>query len=123
MLVIRRKMEWNKKTTAGETADEYNFTTTVGLTEEEAIRYIADFYGPINQLHQLEEECCELALEASHSAREKSMKIGLIEEVADVEIMIAQVKHLFSICEDDIKEVKEEKLQRQLDRIIKEVER
>ena len=105
-----------------EEVEEYR-TALTGLSEEEAIRYIADFYGPIHQLRQLEEECCELALEASHSAREKSMKIGLIEEVADVEIMIAQIKHLFSIAEEDIREVKAEKIQRQLNRIVEEISR
>lgn len=83
----------------------------------EALHRIADYYGRVSQLHQLEEECCELALEASHSAREKSLRINLIREIADVEIMIDQIKYLYHISEDDVDEVKEEKIERQLNRI------
>lgn len=84
---------------------------------DERIKYIADYYGRENQLHQLMEECCELALEANHSARHKSLKLNMINEIADVEIMIAQVKYLFGISTKDLAEVREYKINRQMERI------
>ena len=90
------------------------------MTYETALHWIADHYGKRTQLHQLMEECCELALEASHSVREKGLRVNLISEIADVDIMIDQIRYLFDIADEDIEEVKREKIERQLDRIAKE---
>ncbi len=84
---------------------------------DERIKIIADKYGKQNQLHQLMEECCELAIEANHSARKQDITINLINEIADVEIMLEQIKYLFNISEKDIEEEKDYKLNRQLERI------
>lgn len=87
--------------------------------EKDKLRMIADHYGIKKQLRQLAEECSELAVEASHSAR-KGLTVGIIEEIADVEIMIEQVKYLGRISEDDIQDVKEAKMERQLERMKEE---
>ena len=84
---------------------------------EERLKTIADHYGKENQLRQLMEECAEVILEASHSIRKDGCTINLIREIADVEIMIEQIKYLFKISEADISEIKEEKIERQMERI------
>ena len=84
---------------------------------KEALKTIADHYGKEEQLHQLMEECCELAMEANHSVRKGSLTVNLISEIADVEIMLSQIKYLFNIADDDIEEVKEAKINRQLQRM------
>ena len=80
---------------------------------------IADHYGIEKQLHQLAEECSELAVEASHSAR-KGVTVKIIEEMADVLLMIEQVVYLANIAIDDIDECIRFKIDRQLDRIKEE---
>ena len=80
---------------------------------------IADHYGIVKQLHQLAEECSELAVEASHSAR-KGVTVKIIEEMADVLLMIEQVVYLSGIAIDDIDECIRFKIDRQLERIKEE---
>ena len=80
---------------------------------------IADHYGIEKQLHQLAEECSELAVEASHSAR-KGVTVKIIEEMADVLLMIEQVVYLANIAIDDINECIQFKIDRQLERIKEE---
>lgn len=83
----------------------------------ERIRVIATHYGLEHQLRQLAEECCELAVEANHSIRRGGITVNLINEIADVEIMIEQIKYLAKIDRDDIDEVKEIKINRQIERM------
>ena len=83
------------------------------------IMEIADHYGIEKQLHQLAEECSELAVEASHSAR-KGTTVKIIEEMADVEIMIEQIVYLAKIDRKDIEECIQYKLERQMKRIEEE---
>ncbi len=85
--------------------------------KHDILKVIAEHYGKECQLRQLMEECAEVILEASHSIRLKGCTVNLIREIADVEIMIEQVKYLFNISEEDIEEIKAEKIERQLGRI------
>lgn len=87
---------------------------------EEELMIIADHYGLENQLRQLAEECSELAVEANHSARKGSVTVRLIEEIADVEIMLDQVRYLAGINESDILETRFYKIERQLKRMRQE---
>ena len=80
---------------------------------------IADHYGIERQLHQLAEECSELAVEASHSAR-KGVTVKIIEEMADVLLMMEQVIYLANIAIDDINECIQFKIDRELERIKEE---
>ena len=80
---------------------------------------IADHYGIVKQLHQLAEECSELAVEASHSAR-KGVTVKIIEEMADVLLMIEQVVYLSGIAIEDIDECISFKIDRQMKRIKEE---
>lgn len=85
------------------------------------IKLIASYYGKEPQLRMLAEECSELAKEALKAIRSKGdNREALIEEMADVEIMLAQIKYLGKIEQSDIDEVKAYKLDRQLERIQKE---
>lgn len=86
---------------------------------DERIKTIADHYGIKKQLRQLAEECSELAVEASHSAR-KGTAVKIIEEIADVQIMIEQIIHLAEIDRCDIQDCINFKLDRQIKRMEKE---
>ena len=88
--------------------------------EKDKLQMIADHYGIKEQLRQLAEECCELAVEANNTAR-KGTTVKLIEEIADVVIMMEQIIYLAGIDRKDIDEVIDYKLNRQLERIRKEV--
>lgn len=87
--------------------------------EKDKLQMIADHYGIKKQLRQLAEECSELAVEASHSAR-KGTTVKIIEEIADVEIMIEQVIYLAKIDKCDIEDCINYKLDRQIKRIKEE---
>ena len=89
------------------------------MIDDERIKTIADHYGIKKQLRQLAEECSELAVEASHSAR-KGTTVKIIEEMADVEIMIEQIIHLAEIDRCDIQDCINFKLDRQMKRMEKE---
>ena len=84
--------------------------------EKDKLQMIADHYGIKEQLRQLAEECCELAVEANHSAR-KGTTVKIIEEIADVVIMMEQIIYLAGIDRKDIDEVIDYKLDRQMKRI------
>ena len=86
------------------------------MIEDERIKTIADHYGIKKQMRQLAEECSELTVEASHSAR-KGTTVKIIEEMADVEIMIEQIIYLAKIDRKDIEECIQYKLERQMKRI------
>ena len=86
------------------------------MIDDERIKIIADHYGIENQMRQLAEECSELAVEASHSAR-IGTTVKIIEEMADVLIMMEQVVYLSGIDRKDIDECIQYKLDRQMKRI------
>ena len=89
------------------------------MIDDERIKTIADHYGIKKQLRQLAEECSELAVEASHSAR-KGTTVKIIEEIADVQIMIEQIIYLAKIDKCDIEDCINFKLDRQMKRMEKE---
>ena len=89
------------------------------MIDDESIKTIADHYGIKKQLRQLAEECSELAVEASHSAR-KGTTVKIIEEIADVQIMIEQIIYLARIDRCDIQDCINFKLDRQMKRMEKE---
>ena len=86
------------------------------MIDDERIKTIADHYGIKNQMRQLAEECSELAVEANHSAR-KGTNVKIIEEIADVLIMMQQVIYLAKIDKCDIEDCINYKLERQMKRI------
>lgn len=80
----------------------------------EDLKYIANHYGLEHQLGKCKEELGEL-IQAIDSLDEKA----IVEEIADVEIMTAQLKQL--MCADRVVDLyKDYKIARQLRRIAEE---
>lgn len=100
---------------------------------DKRITRIAYEYGYDAQSRQCIEEMSELT-QAINKFWRKQLKCGkakwdvavfrnkeyenLVEEIADVEIMLEQMKVLLN-CEDSVMDVKDEKLNRQIERITK----
>lgn len=93
---------------------------------ENKIHRIAIHYGPDSQLDQTIEELAELTVAIrkfirfkENSSRSELVNLfyNLTEEVADVEIMLEQLKYLFPIVAVDVEKIKIEKLDRQIKRI------
>lgn len=89
-------------------------------TREEKIKFIANRYGLYPQLGKLNEECNELAIECIKSINKGEVTRDIVQEIADVEIMIAQIKYLANLDEALIEGAKTYKINRQLMRIQKE---
>lgn len=85
-------------------------------------RVIADYYGYTAQSNQLVEECAELIQAVSKYRRSASLDKAkaldnYIEEIADVEIMLEQMKYLLHVSDADIAKRKAYKIQRTLSRM------
>lgn len=86
---------------------------------------IADHYGYASQINILTEECAEVIQAISKQARcvdgtcEEMEKASddLIEEMADVEIMLEQIKHLLGVNPRYFDLIKAKKVERQMLRI------
>ena len=97
----------------------------MNITEEN--KKIAEHYGFEAQSNQLIEECAELIQAVNKYKRATKEEVltekayvalnNLVEEIADVEIMLGQIKHLLSIPEEDIQGVKIYKINRTKERI------
>ena len=99
----------------------------------EAIKKIADTYGYDAQSRQLIEEMAELMVSINKLWRVekfceskdildiKGFSVpetrNVIEEIADVTIMLEEIKYLLQISDTDINEIIEQKLNRQLERM------
>ena len=78
------------------------------------LRTIANFYGNVNQYNKLQEELEELI-----EAIDEDNLEHIAEEIADVEIMLEQIKYLSNLYET-VKLQKDYKIMRQLQRVHKE---
>ena len=63
------------------------------MTDTEVCRKAVSTWGVDNQLDQAIEECAELICAIRHHRRGRSC--SLVEEIADVEIMISQMRLIF----------------------------
>lgn len=83
---------------------------------------IAEHFGYEQQKNMLIEEQAELiqALNKFDRKRTEEAFNNIIEEIADVELMIDQVKYLLDISQDAIEEIKEDKIRRTKERIKRE---
>lgn len=97
------------------------------MTYESAIALIEGRYGEENQLIQTAEECAELAkaaikryrvlaAQAPCSESLTTSRAALIEEIADVLIMIEQIVYIEDF-ENDVWKMVDHKIERQLERI------
>lgn len=80
------------------------------------LEYIADYYGFDNQAYQTIEEMSELTKELCKWKRFHNNKDAVIEELADVQLMLWQLQYLIG-CENKVLEIIEEKEKRQMQRI------
>ena len=82
------------------------------------VEKIALHYGFAEQSRQTIEEMAELTVAISkiHRGWGKETYNNLIEEIADVEIMLEQLKYLSNSCYQ-VRNIKKQKIQRQLNRI------
>lgn len=97
---------------------------------QDKIKRIANHYGLAKQQRQLAEECGELIQATSKYMRFQEESYAstvdwtylqnVIEEIADVEVMLDEIKYLLHINSDAIKAIKEKKVNRQIERIEKE---
>lgn len=78
---------------------------------------IIKHYGTEKQLDMVVEECAEL-IQAISKFKRKGVECvdNLIEEIADVEIMLTQLKLIFN-CKCEVAHIFNEKIKRQLERI------
>jgi len=85
------------------------------LTEEFTERLYKkaiDKYGALMQTVVAIEEMAELQKELSKALRSKENYCNLVEEIADVEIMLAQIKIIYDISDGDVIAQKDFKLRR-----------
>lgn len=97
------------------------------IIDKEKIKLIANRYGYEAQSRQCIEEMSELTQAINKLWRKKTYggdskeisqsRKNVLEEIADVSIMICQMKELLGVKEDDISEIINQKLDRQLERI------
>ena len=85
----------------------------------EKCQKIADHYGYEDQSRMLQEECAELIQAVNKFHRKESSKTfdSLVEEMADVQIMIIQILHLLDVDKEIYREELMNKLDRQLERM------
>ena len=83
---------------------------------DERLEKIADHYGLNSQLDILQEECAEL-VQAVSKYRRGGSNLLVLEELADVEIMVEKIRYLAGKNSIIIDNYKEKKICRQLDRI------
>ena len=87
---------------------------------ENKLKYLASFYGIKSQTSQLDEEMAELTVETHKLMRERTESTkGLTEEIADVEILLSQLKILYKINSLEVDLIKEKKINRQMERVNK----
>lgn len=80
-------------------------------------------YGKEPQCRQLMEECAELIKATNKMLRyadrpaEPEYYANLVEEIADVEIMLYQLKVMFNVSDDEVFKVKIQKAKREKERL------
>lgn len=86
------------------------------MTEEQFIDYVLSENGNNHQIYKAVEEMSELAVEFMHSMDMKLDRSHLVEEFADVVLMLKQMKKVFHITDEEIYQNIHYKIQRYLDR-------
>lgn len=82
-------------------------------------RAILKRYGITEQVAKLKEECRELIEASDGYINETDSKAHFLEEIADVEVMLDQMKLHFN-AQDKVDEIKRFKVKRQLGRMERE---
>lgn len=87
---------------------------------EKIFKKSIEVYGKEAQSRQAMEECAELVQAINKCLRypnKEECKDNLIEETADVEIMLYQLKEMFYINETEVHKWKEKKAKREKERL------
>lgn len=86
---------------------------------ERKLLYLIDHYGTLNQKLIAIEEMAELQKAIVKTIRQNSKENteAIIEEIADVQVMLEQLKIIFS-CRPKIDEIMDAKIDRQIKRIM-----
>ena len=86
------------------------------MTRKEVYAKLLEKYGDaqiiiaIEELSELQKELCKVL-------REKGVYDSVVEEIADVEIMLEQMKMYFGIDDEEVEEVKKNKIERTIKRL------
>lgn len=88
------------------------------MADREVLETAISVYGAKNQELVAIEECCELCVAINHKQRGREHNIS--EEIADVEIMLEQLK-IINKCGSDVDKIKKEKIARLEQRLYSEV--
>ncbi len=86
------------------------------ISEAEVLQRALDTYGSAMQIVVMMEEMSELQKELCKYLRGKCSPASIAEEIADVEIMIEQMKMLFC-CAEDVRSVRKRKVERLKERL------
>lgn len=86
------------------------------ISEAEVLQRALDTYGSLPQIVMAFEEMSELQKELCKYLRGKYSPANIAEEIADVEIMIEQMKMLFC-CADDVRNERRRKVERLKERL------
>ncbi len=86
------------------------------INETEALQRALDTYGSLPQIVMVFEEMSELQKELCKYLRGKYSPANIAEEIADVEIMLEQMKMLFC-CAEDVRSVRRRKVERLKERL------
>lgn len=82
------------------------------MNREELLHKAISTYGTNSQLDMAVEEMSELTKEICKRKRGKENRAEILEEIADVKIMLEQLKIIFCISDDDIERMVTSKLDR-----------
>lgn len=80
--------------------------------QKETLIRAVETFGMQSQLTQTMEECAELVKECSKAIRGFDVRENIIEEVADVYIMLSQLRIMFEIGDAELKELLNYKIRR-----------
>lgn len=86
------------------------------INEAEVLQRALDTYGSVPQITMVFEEMSELQKELCKYLRGKRSPASIAEEIADVEIMLEQMKMLFC-CTDDVRNERRRKAKRLKERM------
>ena len=86
------------------------------ISEAEVLQRAMDTYGSAQQISMVFEEMSELQKELCKYLRGRGSFEHIAEEIADVEIMLEQMKMLF-FCTDDVRNERRRKVERLKDRL------
>jgi NTP pyrophosphatase (non-canonical NTP hydrolase) len=84
------------------------------MTESQILQAAIIIFGERNQEEMAVEECAELITAIKHKHRGRTHNIP--EEIADVEIMLEQLK-IINNCADEVSAIRKEKIERLCDNV------